>query len=305
MSRAVITREVPLTVSGLKRPLQGRWALPASPHAHPANPERPAAVVVVVHGLGEHQGRHQELAHRLVEDLGAAVLTYDQRGHGLSPGPRGVAKRWEETLDDLETAVREARGEAHGAPLFVLGHSQGGLIALSWALDRGEKADDLRGLVVSNPALAIKVPVPRWQHWAAGWLKAWPRVTLGTPLKPAQLTRDPERQAAYRADRLNHNRINAILFLGMIERGPALVARASQLRVPLLMILGGADPIIDPATNLAFFEAAGSPDKTLVHDPDSLHEPLNDLNRTVMFTQIAAWMRNRIPIQHEPDAIPG
>lgn len=302
MNQSVITREVALTVSGLKHPLQGRWFLPGSPHAHP---DRPSAVVVVVHGLGEHQGRYQELACRLVENLGAAVLTYDQRGHGLSPGPRGVVKRWEENLDDLELAVHKARQQAHGAPLFVLGHSQGGLIALTWTLDHVNGSSDLRGLVVSNPALAIKVPVLRWQRWAADWLKAWPRITLGTPLTPDQLTRDPERQAAYRADRLVHNRINATLFLGMIERGPTLVARAREWSVPLLMILGGADPVIEPATSLAFFEAVGTADKTLIHEPNALHEPLNDLNRNALFDQVTTWIRARVPIRQATDAISG
>ncbi len=101
-------------------------------------------------------------------------------------------------------------------------------------------------------------------------------------------------QASFGLDDLRHDRISPPLFFGMVEGGPLITARAAEIQVPILMILGGADPVVDPAASRAFFDRLGSPDKTLLLYPHMLHEPLNELRRDDVIADVAAWLAARI-----------
>ena len=117
----------------------------------------PAAVLAVVHGYGEHGGRYRGLA----EDMAArgyAVHVYDLRGHGRSAGRRGHLGRFGDYLDDTAVYLEAVRGEQPGRPLFLLGHSLGGLIAAAYAEDR--PTEGLAGLILSSPFLRLGMPVP-------------------------------------------------------------------------------------------------------------------------------------------------
>ena len=257
---------------------------------HWPRPE-PKGLIVIAHGLGEHGGAYQAVAEDLGRRLDVDVLAPDFRGHGRSHGRRGLVLRYEELLDDLDAALDWARAERPRLPLFLLGHSNGGQVALRAALS-GRRLD---GLILSNPALKLAMAVPRHALILGNFLRRYaPRVTLGSELDPKMLTRDPEAAAARKLDDLRHNRISPELYFGMVEGGPRVADMAAELRVPVLLMLGIADPVVDSAYSLALFDRFGSPDKTLKTYPDSLHEPLNDLDRHLVLDDLSAWLEPRL-----------
>ncbi len=179
-----------------------------------------------------------------------------------------------------------------GLPLYLLSHSNGGLVALRTLLDRDL---GLAGLIVSNPPLRLSARVPAWKRLIGEILLRFaPGMTLSTGLTNDQLTRDPDMIAEISRDTLRHGRISPPLFFGMAEAGPEVLDRAGELRVPILLILGGSDPIIDSEAARLFFDKISSHDKTLQYYPNMRHEPLNELGREQVVADVVKWIDNRL-----------
>lgn len=201
-------------------------------------------------------------------------------------------KDYDELLGDLRAVLDWAEEHRPEGPRFLLGHSNGGQVAVWVALERQES---LAGLVLSNPAFRLRVPVPRIKLWLGKLLRfVAPGLTLTSVLPNEMLTRDPEVHAKRDADSLRHSRIGPPLFFGMVEGGEEVVSRAGELRLPLFLVLGGSDPVIDHRVTLEFFERISSTDKTLRLDPDAVHEPLNDLGHPELIEALAEWLRQHL-----------
>ncbi len=123
-----------------------------------------------------------------------------------------------------------------------------------------------------------------------------PWITLKSQFQADHLTRDPVIQQEHRSDPLRHNRMSAPLFFGMLEGGEMLLARAGELRIPFLMIVGGKDPVVDPAASREFFDRAGSEDKMLLLYPKMVHEPLNELGRQQVLDDVIRWIEPRLNV---------
>jgi lysophospholipase len=255
----------------------------------------PRGILVIAHGIGEHKGCYDHVAEDLAGRPGLVdVLAFDFRGHGESPGARGVVGRYEELVDDLGAALDWALTKRPGRPVFVLGHSNGGQVALRLARERGH---EIAGLVLSNPSLAMRARIPPWKLLVGRILRVCaPGVTLATGLHHELMTRDEGSWPSRSADPLRHDRVSAPLFFGMVEGGPRLIEEAPEITVPTLVVLGGQDPVIDGQATRALFDRLGSPDKTLAVYPEMLHEPLNDLGREEVIERIASWIERRLPI---------
>lgn len=253
----------------------------------------PRGVLVVSHGLGEHSGCYEGFAATLAATPGLVdVLAFDYRGHGLSPGKRGFVRLYEEFLGDLRAAIDRAASLRPGSPLFLFGHSNGGLVALHEALADGGR---LAGLILSNPSLKVIARVPRHKYLAGLLLRRFgPGVTLTSTVLDEHLTRDPASLARRKADTLRHGRINAPLYFGMVEGGESALARAGEVLPPVLLVLGGSDPVIDPGTTRAFFDRLGSRDKTVKVFPEMLHEPLNDIGAERVVEEIVGWLAGQL-----------
>lgn len=272
---------------------------------HWQSPE-PRGVLAIAHGLGEHSGLYRSLAEYLVPTLGIDVLAFDFLGHGRSPGRRGHLDRYDRLIDDLLAATGWLARHRPHLPRFVLGHSNGGLVSILSLLREPDAAD---GLILSNPALRLKYQPPRHKVFLGHILRVLaPWVTLSGPLPIGDLSRDPLQQLLLRSDRLIHNRIGAPLFFGMRSGGIDALERAPRLRVPMLLIVGGDDPIIDPDSGREFFARYGAEDKTLRDEPGVLHDPLLDHGRGSVYRALADWLRPRLaPTQHAdrfPDGPP-
>ncbi|SIO08428.1 Lysophospholipase, alpha-beta hydrolase superfamily [Singulisphaera sp. GP187] len=252
----------------------------------------PRGVLVISHGFGEHGGCYRHVAEALGPALELDILSPDLRGHGRSPGRRGVVGRYEDLISDLRAAVDWTRQDQPSLPTFLLGHSNGGQLALRLALDPDAALD---GVIVSNPSIKLATHVARLKLLIGRLLLRFaPSVTLGAKLNAAILTSDPAMRREHETDPLRHSRISAPLFFGMVEGGQLLIDRAAEFQVPLLMMLGGRDQVIDPEPSRLVFERIASADKTLRIYPEMLHEPLNEIGREQVFADIVAWLNPRL-----------
>ncbi len=261
-------------------------------HARLWTVSEPRGVLVIAHGLGEHGGGYDHVAQRVRDDAGMNVLAFDFRGHGRSAGTRGYVSKYEDFLNDLNSAIEYVKHEWPGIKRFVLGHSNGGQVVLR-AAARGLL--DVDGLLLSNPALRLAQRVPGWKVGVGKVLdRVAPRVTLASEIDQSQLTRDRAMIAARQDDPLRHTRINSKLFFGLLEGGGLIGEAAHAITQPILFLLGGSDPIIDPQFTTQLFEKLGSIDKTIWRDPDMLHEPLNEIGRDVPIAVIVDWLKARL-----------
>ncbi len=249
---------------------------------------RPRAVVLIVHGLGEHAWRYDPVAQRLNE-WGFCARAYDQRGHGESGGQRGVLPDDDALLDDLAEVVEDTRShiaEPWACPLILMGHSMGGLIASTFVQRRMAPVD---GLVLSSPALDAGIGALQKKFISLLYRFA-PDFTLSNGLDASKISHNPAVVETYRKDPLVHDRISARLARFIDDNGPAVVAAASQWRVPTLLMYAGADSLVRPAGSKAF--AASAPRK-VVHSQafDGLyHEIFNEADPSAVFGTLKAWL---------------
>ena len=237
-------------------------------------------------------GAYAHLAEAIGPALEIDFLAIDFRGHGRSSGRRGVVRRYEDLVEDLRAAVAWAVMRRPAVPLFLLGHSNGGQVAMRLALEGAKK---IAGVIASNPLIRIAMPVPPAKLKIGRILMSLaPWITLRSDAPTNWMTRDPVMQQTYRTDSLRHNRISAPLYFGMVQGGEMLLARAGEIKVPVLMLIGGQDPVISPESNREFYDHLGSDDKTFLLYPRMLHEPLNELGRQQVFDDLSRWLEPRI-----------
>ncbi|WP_295984222.1 alpha/beta hydrolase [uncultured Variovorax sp.] len=249
------------------------------------------AVVVVVHGLGEHAGRYHGLAEYLHE-WGFAVRAHDHYGHGESSGPRGGLPSELRLVDDLALVIDDARRENPGLPLVLLGHGLGGLVAAS-LVARGIRQVD--ALVLSSPGLD-----PGLSGFQKMLLAVLPRVApnlrVGNGLDDNYLSHDAAVVQAYRDDPLTHDRIGGRLARFLAYEGQAVLQRAATWPVPTLLLYAGDDRLVRPAASRAFASAAAPGGKVEAHCFDSLyHEIFNELEAEPVFEALQRWLNRRFP----------
>lgn len=254
---------------------------------------QPRGVVLIVHGLGEHAWRYNELALQLNE-WGFIVRAYDQRGHGDSGGQPGVLPEEDALIDDLSEVVDDTRSrlaERWDCPLILLGHSMGGLVASAF-VQRGLAPIDL--LVLSSPAL--DTGLTGFKRGLIGlMMRLAPDRALGNGLDAGKISHDPKVVAAYRKDRRVHDRISARLARFIDENGAIVVRSAAGWSVPTLLMYAGDDHLVNPAGSDAF--AAAAP-KQVVHARrfDGLyHEIFNEADKASVLSTLRAWLQLHAP----------
>lgn len=255
-------------------------------------PPQPRAVIVVVHGIAEHSGRYAFLAER-ANRQGVGVVAVDLRGHGRSPGERSYVERFDDYLLDVDALLLQAQRLAAGRPLFLMGHSMGGAIALRWLAQRGRP---LAGLLLSSAALKIGGDVPRLLVALAPLLSRWLPHLRGTRLDPALISRDPAAVAAYVGDPLvSLQAPPARTGAELLRIMAANRASAPGLGAPVYLFHGDADRLTDPAGSREIFDLWGGPDRSLRPWPGSRHETLNDLDREAVAAELLDWVLARTP----------
>lgn len=268
----------------------------------------PRARVLLVHGFGEHKGRHRELARELAT-AGFAVHLFDLRGHGESDGRRGHVDRFAEYRSDVARVAGEV-APGPEPPLVLLGHSLGGLIALDAALCHPERLTGatgshptaagaetraseaaIAGLVLASPFLAPAFRMPSWTRvLARASLRFFPDADFDPRIDPEGLSRDPEVVRAYREDPRVVRRISAACALEVLAAQESVWARAGALRTPTLLLVGGADPVAAPERTRELFDRLECPSKRLEVYDGFLHELFHEPGRERVLSDLLAWL---------------
>jgi alpha-beta hydrolase superfamily lysophospholipase len=252
-----------------------------------------APVVLIVHGLGEHSGRYEALA-RALNDGGFGVSAYDQRGHGESPGARGVIPAPDSLCADLARVIDALNLTGPRAPI-LLGHSLGGLVTARFVAESLAERPaawrrDVAALALSSPALDAGLGL--MQSLLLAQMSWWaPSLALGNGLRPERLSRDAAVIRAYVQDPLVHDRICARLARFIVDGGEQVRALAPRWRVPTLLQWSGADRCVNPAGSAAF-AAAAPPDVVRHHVwPTLLHEIYNEPEREAVIERTLDFLR--------------
>lgn len=271
------------------------WLPAGAPRTGP--PREPVAVLAVVHGYGEHGGRHAWLAEAMTAH-GHAVYAYDLRGHGQSSGTRGQIERFDDYLADTALFLDEVRRRQPDKPVVLLGHSLGGLICTRFVEQVREEPgrEGLAGLILSSPFFGLAFEVPPVKLLGARILSVlWPGRDIGNTLLAADLSHEEAVVEAYVTDPLVHHVATARWAAEMTTAQQAALAGAPGVTLPLLVLYGDEDVVADPTLSEAFFAAAGAADKTLLRYAGFYHELFNETGRARVFADVAAWIAARLP----------
>ena len=258
-------------------------------------PDRARAVAVIVHGIHEHSGRYAYVGARLAA-AGFATYAADHRGHGRSDGRRANIERMALIVADLGSLVRFAIERHPDQPVFMVGCSLGGLIALQYATAPNTPLD---GLVLSAPAVEVMVG-SALQRRLAGVLSALvPDLQVAALDADQKISRDPEVVRAYREDPLvYHGRIKARTGAEILVTIEGLPARLPRLSVPLLLLHGTDDLICAPAGSTMVHDGVSSPDKTLRRYQGLYHEVFNEPERDEVLADLVSWLEKHLPPTH-------
>jgi acylglycerol lipase len=253
-------------------------------------PERePRCTVVLAHGVNEHSGRYRHVAERLERD-GIAVHAIDHRGHGRSDGHPALIDRLDQVVDDLKVFIDTVCG---GGPRpFLLGHSMGGAVAVSYALRHG---DSLAGLVLSGPAVATDAVSPALKAVSQILSAVAPRLPV-FQIDENLISRDAAVVRAFLEDPLVHTGKLPARTLGEITRSMETLPRqVSKLRTPLLLLHGGEDGLCPPEGSRMVYDGAQTDDRTLKVYPGLYHEVFNEPEREQVMDDLVAWLLERSP----------
>lgn len=246
----------------------------------------PRALVVLVHGMGEHCGRYDHVADALLA-RGFGVAAHDHRGHGRSGGRRAYIDRMANLVADIGIAVDCARAAVPGVPVVMVGHSMGGLSAALWALDNQDRLD---GLVLSGPLAAMDEANAVTKAIARGLSAAVP--TLGmVAVDSSALSHDPTVGEDYAADPLVHSgKLPARTAAELMRAVDELQDRAQQLRLPVLIMHGEQDALAPPEGSRRLYEHASSVDKDRIVYEGMYHEIFNEVDRARVLGELTDWI---------------
>jgi acylglycerol lipase len=244
----------------------------------------PRAVVVLVHGLKAHSGLYEWPATHLA-NAGFAVYALDLRGHGKSGGDRLYAASMSEYIDDVRAVVKLAK-MSQTAPIFMLGHSAGGVIACAYAL---EDQRDLAGLICES--FALEVPASRV---TLSLLKGIARIAphLGVfKLKNEDFSRDPAFVERMKNDPLIPSAGYPAQTIAELARADErLHTELARITIPVLVVHGTEDHVTKPSGSKLFGKIAGSQDKTLSLYQGHFHDLLNDVGKERVFGDMLDWL---------------
>ena len=250
----------------------------------------PNAVVVISHGFNSHSGRYEWPAQQMVAS-GLAVYALDHRGRGRSQGERFFVHSIDEYVADLVKFVDIVKTQEPGLPVFLLGHSAGGVIACVYTLDH---QDELAGLICES--FAYEVPAPDLALSVVKGLSRFVPHAKALRLKNADFSRDPQIVAAMNADPLIANEAQpALTVAALIRADERLKKQFKRITLPLLILHGTADKATKPSGSRHFYELAGSNDKMLKLYDGHYHDLLADIGKQRVMADIQAWIDDHLP----------
>jgi len=251
----------------------------------------PRASLIVVHGLSEHSSRYMNLVNALVP-LGITVYAFDHRGHGRSTNKRVAhVNDWAEYRGDVRAFVELVSAQEGDVPLFLMGHSMGGLIVANYVLLHPQ---GLRGVILSAPPLGdVGVsPLLRLLGRVVSVFK--PEAVFESGLELNGISRDPKVLEAYKNDPLIHGKITARWSVEFFKAIEWTRCRAAEFKPPVLIIHGDADQLVPIEGSRAFFEGIQQVDKRYITYEGGYHESLSDIHFKQVLDDIQNWLLERI-----------
>ncbi len=253
--------------------------------------ENVKAILFLVHGLGEYCGRYTNHVNHYVP-LGYAVYGLDHLGHGKSDGEREVIERFADYTDPLTRYYQMVKGWQPGKPVFIFGHSMGGLITCCYLLDHQA---DFKGVILSAPAIKVSDSISPMTITMGKILSRIAPKAGVLALDASGISRDPEVVKAYVNDPLVfHGKTPARLAAEMLKAMMRVTAEADKITLPFIVVQGSKDIIVDPSGAQMLYDKAGSRDKTLKVYEGLYHEVHNEPERSTMFKDVEAWLAARV-----------
>jgi acylglycerol lipase len=247
----------------------------------------PKAALLIVHGLAEHSGRYGNVVDHFVP-LGYAVYGIDHLGHGKSDGERVYVKRFDDYTNTLKVYFDKIRGSQPGRPIFLVGHSMGGLISAMYLLDHQA---ELAGAVLSGPAVKIPNDVTLATIFVGKILSALiPKFGL-LALDATGVSRDSSVVQAYVSDPLVHRgKMTARLAAEMLQAMQTVSGQAARITLPILILQGSADRLVDPAGAQMLYGAVSSADKEIKIYDGFYHEVFNEPEHDKVLQDVEIWL---------------
>lgn len=249
----------------------------------------PKAVIVLVHGYGEHSKRYQGWAEKFVGQ-GYAFVTWDHIGHGQSDGQRGHIHHFEQLLLEIDLAVNKAKEYFPNMPIILYGHSMGGNIALNHAIRRCCSVD---ALIITSPWLRLtkKVsPILDGLVTVLNYIGHF--IPTRSSVLASEISHIEEEVEKYKNDKLNHNKITPRLYVSIRRGGEYALKYAKRIKTPTLLMHGEADPI---TSFEASKEIAKSIDGcTFIPWPNMYHELHNETVRGLVFEAVIKWIDSKV-----------
>ena len=253
------------------------------------SPPQPDRALLLVHGLADHSGRYDHVGAWFAE-RGCVVHAYDQQGHGRSTGTPGHLRRFSDLLDDLDVVLRFVQARHPGLPVFLVGHSMGGLVVTAFARERHPK---VAGVVTSGAALRIK-GISRAKIFTTRILsRLLPRLRFDAQIDAAGLSRDPEVVSGYRKDPLVFQKMTLSFARELFTAIEGAAGGAGDVQLPMLLLHGDADPICPVGASRDFFDRLAVAERRLETYPGLLHEIFNEPERRTVFDDLLGWVREQ------------
>jgi alpha-beta hydrolase superfamily lysophospholipase len=249
------------------------------------------AVVVMLHGDFAHSGWYMNLPLHEVP-LGYAVYAYDRRGWGRSPAQRGYINRWSDQLEDLDAFLQLVRAREPDRPIFLMGHTGSAAIVLAYA---GQNPRGLNGVFCVSPVLstgeAVPVPLRLLLHFLS---RVLPRLTIDVRRRfdsqTSYISRDPAFVKFIREDELCNTKITPRWLTESERAMQRVVEQVTDMKVPLLILIGGADRNSSPETAKSYFQNVTITDKELHEYPGAYTNLLSELNSEEVLKDIDQWL---------------
>lgn len=252
----------------------------------------PRAVVAICHGFNSNSGQYEWVAEQFAS-AGYAVYALDLRGRGKSDGKRFYVDNVDEYVSDVDALVKFAKSREPGLPVYLLGHSAGGVISCTYTL---KHQSEIAGLICES--FAFQVPAP---EFALNAITALSNVVpnLGVlKLKNKDFSRDPKAVEVLNADPFTRNETQPAKTVAALWRADQRLKKEfPKITLPVFILHGTADKATKVSGSQFFYNTAGSKDKTIKLYEGHYHDLLNDMGKEAVMGDIQGWIEKRVPVR--------
>lgn len=254
--------------------------------------EDPVGNFVIIHGFGTHSGRYQQLASDLNSN-NISCYSFDLRGHGKSPGQRGYIKDFNQYYDDINTFINQIPKSKKDIPMFLFGHSLGGLLAFRFM--QISPSAPVNGVILSSPLFGIGVEIPPIKRMAAPLLKTFlPKLTLNNEIDPNFISHDPLIVKRYIEDPMVHDRVSGTYFYYLLDEMGKGLQKAPLWKCPILIQYAGDDKIASPSATEKVCSVISPKFITQKKYDGFYHEIFNEVERDRPVKDLIQWIKQKL-----------